>query len=194
MSRRCVFKCDHDPNSLTNTLPQNQWFRTVMTCFLQQITNFLHNINHNGISNKQAILQQRALGRELGLVIDLTNTTRYYPLSDWTKEGIGHVKIRCKGRDSVPEDESVQKFCNENHYLSLRQQINLHSRAPQEFTNRITLIPCTCFLMKRSLKVLFVHKLQNGRASLILTFMMCLSQLQTIVQTFCSRRISRGME
>lgn len=46
-------------------------------------------------------------------MIDLTNTTRYYPLSDWTKEGIGHVKIRCKGRDSVPDDESVQKFCNE---------------------------------------------------------------------------------
>ncbi|XP_050885355.1 ras-related protein RABE1c [Lathyrus oleraceus] len=81
-----------------------------MTCFLQQITNCLHNINHNGISNKQAILQQRALGRELGLVVDLTNTTRYYPLSDWTKEGIGHVKIRCKGRDSVPDDESVQKL------------------------------------------------------------------------------------
>ncbi|KAI5441312.1 hypothetical protein KIW84_010684 [Lathyrus oleraceus] len=113
MSGRCVSKCDHGPNSLTNTFPQNQRFRTVMTCFLQQITNCLHNINHNGISNKQAILQQRALGRELGLVVDLTNTTRYYPLSDWTKEGIGHVKIRCKGRDSVPDDESVQKLCNE---------------------------------------------------------------------------------
>ncbi|KAK7336736.1 hypothetical protein VNO77_17282 [Canavalia gladiata] len=62
---------------------------------------------------KQAILQQRVLGRELGLVIDLTNTTRYYPVSDWTKEGIGHVKIRCKGRDAVPDDESVKKFCDE---------------------------------------------------------------------------------
>ena len=30
---------------------------------------------------------------QLGLVIDLTNTTRYYPVSDWTKEGIGHVKV-----------------------------------------------------------------------------------------------------
>ncbi|TKY62466.1 mRNA-capping enzyme [Spatholobus suberectus] len=62
---------------------------------------------------KQAILQQRVLGRELGLVIDLTNTTRYYHVSDWTKEGIGHVKIRCKGRDAVPDDESVKKFCDE---------------------------------------------------------------------------------
>ncbi|KAI4301275.1 hypothetical protein L6164_034568 [Bauhinia variegata] len=64
-------------------------------------------------SPKQAILQQRRLGRELGLVIDLTNTTRYYRVSDWTEEGIGHVKIRCQGKDSVPDDESVNKFCNE---------------------------------------------------------------------------------
>ncbi|XP_040870005.1 mRNA-capping enzyme isoform X1 [Glycine max] len=61
---------------------------------------------------KQAIHQQRVLGRELGLVIDLTNTTRYYPVSDWTKEGIGHVKIRCTGRDAVPDDESVKFFCD----------------------------------------------------------------------------------
>ncbi|XP_057438787.1 uncharacterized protein LOC130730727 [Lotus japonicus] len=62
---------------------------------------------------KQAILQPRVLGRELGLVIDLTNTTRYYPVSDWTKEGIRHVKIRCKGKDSVPDEESVKMFCDE---------------------------------------------------------------------------------
>ncbi|GJY34624.1 mRNA-capping enzyme-like protein isoform X2 [Tanacetum coccineum] len=35
-------------------------------------------------SPQQAILQQRRLGRELGLVIDLTNTDRYYRESDWT--------------------------------------------------------------------------------------------------------------
>ncbi|KAH1258273.1 mRNA-capping enzyme [Glycine max] len=61
---------------------------------------------------KQAIHQQRVLGRELGLVIDLTNTTRYYPVSDWTKEGIGHAKIGCTGRDAVPDDESVKFFCD----------------------------------------------------------------------------------
>lgn len=43
-------------------------------------------------SFKQVIHQQRVLGRKLGLVIDLTNTHRYYPASDWKKEGIKHVK------------------------------------------------------------------------------------------------------
>lgn len=31
---------------------------------------------------------------QLGLVIDLTNTSRYYSLSDLTKDGIKHVKVR----------------------------------------------------------------------------------------------------
>jgi len=68
-----------------------------------------------------------------------------------------------------------------------RQYINLLRHVLQEYTSRITLIPCTCFLMKVSLKVLFAHKLQNGRAFLIPTFIVYLSQLLTIMQTFCSR-------
>ncbi|XP_021645374.1 uncharacterized protein LOC110638935 isoform X2 [Hevea brasiliensis] len=62
---------------------------------------------------KHVIYEQRQLGRELGLVIDLTNTNRYYTLSAWSEEGIDHIKIRCKGRDSVPDDASVNKFVYE---------------------------------------------------------------------------------
>ncbi|KAL0336787.1 UNVERIFIED_CONTAM: capping enzyme [Sesamum calycinum] len=47
---------------------------------------------------------------QLGLVIDLTNSSRYYNFNEWKKEGIKHVKIACKGRDSVPDNESVNKF------------------------------------------------------------------------------------
>ncbi|KAK4281148.1 hypothetical protein QN277_012673 [Acacia crassicarpa] len=84
-------------------------------------------------SPKQAIFQQRHLGREIGLVIDLTNSTRYYPISDWTKEKIRHVKIRCRGRDSVPDDESVKRFCNEvQGFLSQRTN-----------TNKYILVHCT---------------------------------------------------
>lgn len=31
---------------------------------------------------------------QLGLVIDLTNTNRYYQVSDWTEAGIGYVKVK----------------------------------------------------------------------------------------------------
>lgn len=62
---------------------------------------------------KELINKQRCLGREIGLVVDLTNTDRYYPESDWTSHGIRHVKIRCPGQDSVPDAESVDRFISE---------------------------------------------------------------------------------
>ncbi|KAK4392290.1 capping enzyme [Sesamum angolense] len=68
-------------------------------------------------SFRQVIHQQRVLGRKLGLVIDLTNSSRYYNFNEWKKEGIKHVKIACKGRDSVPDNESVNKFFYEHSTL-----------------------------------------------------------------------------
>ncbi|KAL5555204.1 hypothetical protein UlMin_037440 [Ulmus minor] len=73
-------------------------------------------------SFKQVIHQQRVLGRKLGLVIDLTNTTRYYLTTDLKKEGIKHVKIACKGRDSVPDNASVNQFVYEVSQFLIRQK------------------------------------------------------------------------
>ncbi|KAM7521576.1 hypothetical protein LguiA_011478 [Lonicera macranthoides] len=84
-------------------------------------------------SPKQVIHQQRHAGRELGLVIDLTNTFRYYPESDWRQEGIGYVKIKCRGRESVPENESVDKFIYEV----------LQFRSRQTHANKYILVHCT---------------------------------------------------
>ncbi|KAK1307652.1 hypothetical protein QJS10_CPA09g01274 [Acorus calamus] len=61
-------------------------------------------------SSKQVLHQQRVLGHDIGLVIDLTNTSRYYPSTDWQSKGIKHLKIPCKGRDAVPDNESVNIF------------------------------------------------------------------------------------
>ncbi|KAL3010327.1 hypothetical protein AAZX31_07G135700 [Glycine max] len=76
-------------------------------------------------SFKQVIHQQRVLGRKLDLVIDLTNTSRYYSVADLKKEGIKYVKIQCKGRDSVPDNLSVNHFVYEVMQFLLRQK---HSR------------------------------------------------------------------
>lgn len=73
-------------------------------------------------SFKQVIHQQRVLGRKLGVVIDLTNTTRYYSVNDWKKEGIKYVKINCKGRGSVPENEAVNQFVYEVSQFLARQK------------------------------------------------------------------------
>ncbi|KAK7390624.1 hypothetical protein VNO78_25950 [Psophocarpus tetragonolobus] len=73
-------------------------------------------------SFKQVIHQQRVLGRKLGLVIDLTNTSRYYPVTDLKKECIKHVKIQCRGRDSVPDNLSVNQFVYEATQFLSRQK------------------------------------------------------------------------
>ncbi|KAI3883050.1 hypothetical protein MKW92_009630 [Papaver armeniacum] len=85
-------------------------------------------------SLKQVIHQQKVLGRQVGLVIDLTNTTRYYQPSDWRKQGIMHVKIPCKGRDSVPDPESVNTFVYE--------VLKFYSRR-QKQSNKYILVHCT---------------------------------------------------
>lgn len=34
---------------------------------------------------------------KLGLIIDLTNTNRFYDKAEVENSGIGHVKLRCQG-------------------------------------------------------------------------------------------------
>ena len=78
-------------------------------------------------SLKQLIHQQRVLGRKIGLAVDLTNTTRYYPVSDLKNLGIKHVKIQCKGRDAVPDNVSVNKFVHEvSQFISRQESIKYH--------------------------------------------------------------------
>uniref|UniRef100_A0ACD5ZXK4 Uncharacterized protein n=1 Tax=Avena sativa TaxID=4498 RepID=A0ACD5ZXK4_AVESA len=86
-------------------------------------------------SSKQAINKQRKAGREIGLVIDLTNTSRYYSPAEWTKQGTKHVKIPCKGRDAVPDNESVNEFVYEVMAFLERQK---QSRTP-----KYILVHCT---------------------------------------------------
>ncbi|PKA55989.1 mRNA-capping enzyme [Apostasia shenzhenica] len=84
-------------------------------------------------SSKQVINSQRRLGRELGLVVDLTNSSRYYSPTEYTKLGIKHIKIACKGRDAVPDNDSVNKFVYEVMQFIGRQK---HSR-------KFVLVHCT---------------------------------------------------
>ncbi|KAJ4778570.1 mRNA-capping enzyme [Rhynchospora pubera] len=90
----------------------------------------------NRYSSRQLINKQKKKGREIGLVLDLTNTTRYYSTQEWTKLGIKHLKIPCKGRDSVPDNESVNRFVFEVMQFLDRQK---SSRNP----NKYIVVHCT---------------------------------------------------
>ncbi|XP_062200440.1 uncharacterized protein LOC133903094 [Phragmites australis] len=84
-------------------------------------------------SSKQVLNKQRKAGHDIGLVIDLTNTTKYYSPAEWTRQGIKHVKIPCKGRDAVPDNESVNTFVYEVMMFLDRQLKN----------NKYILVHCT---------------------------------------------------
>lgn len=86
-------------------------------------------------SSKQVVNKQRKAGREIGLVIDLTNTSRYYSPAEWTKQGTKHLKIPCKGRDAVPDNESVNTFVYEVMMYLERQK---HTKTP-----KYILVHCT---------------------------------------------------
>lgn len=86
-------------------------------------------------SSKQVIHRQRVLGRDVGMVIDLTNTTRYYKPSEWQSNGIRYMKIACKGRDAVPDSLSVNTFVYE---VAKFMQSNKMKRL-----NKYVLVHCT---------------------------------------------------
>uniref|UniRef100_A0A1D1YR46 mRNA guanylyltransferase n=1 Tax=Anthurium amnicola TaxID=1678845 RepID=A0A1D1YR46_9ARAE len=73
-------------------------------------------------SSKQVIHQQKRAGREVGFVVDLTNTCRYYSYSEWTNQGIKYSKIACKGRDDVPDCEAINRFFHEVMQFISRQK------------------------------------------------------------------------
>lgn len=56
---------------------------------------------------------QKQKNRMIGLVVDLTNTNRYYREEDWKKLSIHYLKIPCRGRDEVPDNATVNLFCYE---------------------------------------------------------------------------------
>lgn len=52
----------------------------------------------------------KSLKVKMGLLVDLTNTTRFYDRADIEKEGIKYVKLSCKGHGECPTAETTEMF------------------------------------------------------------------------------------
>lgn len=52
----------------------------------------------------------KSLKVKMGLLIDLTNTTRFYDRADIEKEGIKYFKLQCKGHGECPTAETTEMF------------------------------------------------------------------------------------
>ncbi|XP_041109642.1 mRNA-capping enzyme isoform X1 [Polyodon spathula] len=52
----------------------------------------------------------KSLKVKMGLLVDLTNTTRFYDRNEIEQEGITYVKLQCKGHGECPSTEHTQMF------------------------------------------------------------------------------------
>jgi hypothetical protein len=64
----------------------------------------------NNFHLESFVHNEKKQGREIGLIIDLTNTDRYYDPKLDIPKGIAHIKISTKGHDEAPDRLAVEFF------------------------------------------------------------------------------------
>lgn len=52
----------------------------------------------------------KSMNVKMGLLVDLTNTTRFYDRNEIEKEGIKYVKLQCKGHGECPSPDTTAMF------------------------------------------------------------------------------------
>ncbi|KAL0967312.1 hypothetical protein UPYG_G00250610 [Umbra pygmaea] len=52
----------------------------------------------------------KSLKVKMGLLVDLTNTNRFYDRNEIEKEGVKYVKLQCKGHGECPSTETTEMF------------------------------------------------------------------------------------
>ncbi|EFO18445.1 dual specificity phosphatase [Loa loa] len=73
----------------------------------------------NIFETKNLLHMANAAGKQIGLVIDLTATTKYYDPREWTDVGVKYEKIWCMGHHINIQVENIEKFYNVvNDFLS----------------------------------------------------------------------------
>ncbi|TKS76287.1 mRNA-capping enzyme [Collichthys lucidus] len=66
----------------------------------------------------------KSLKVKMGLLVDLTNTTRFYERGDIEKEGVKYVKLQCRGHGECPSKDTTEMF--------IRLCENFMEKNPQE--------------------------------------------------------------
>ncbi|CAB3411004.1 unnamed protein product [Caenorhabditis bovis] len=59
---------------------------------------------------RSLINMARQANKEIGLVIDLTNTDRYYDKTEWADHGVKYIKLNCPGHEVDEREDLVEKF------------------------------------------------------------------------------------
>ncbi|XP_028636735.1 mRNA-capping enzyme isoform X2 [Grammomys surdaster] len=71
----------------------------------------------------------KSLKVKMSLLVDLTNTSRFYDRNDIEKEGIKYIKLQCKGHGECPTTENTETFirlCEKFNERSPPELIGVH--------------------------------------------------------------------
>ncbi|EDL05483.1 mRNA-capping enzyme isoform 2 [Mus musculus] len=71
----------------------------------------------------------KSLKVKMSLLVDLTNTSRFYDRNDIEKEGIKYIKLQCKGHGECPTTENTETFirlCERFNERSPPELIGVH--------------------------------------------------------------------
>lgn len=72
------------------------------------------------------IKKQRELGHEIGMIIDLTATYRYYNPKELSNLGVEYKKILVEGGSSLPKIETLNSFCFIINNYNSEKYIGVH--------------------------------------------------------------------
>ncbi|XP_060092942.1 mRNA-capping enzyme isoform X2 [Heteronotia binoei] len=67
----------------------------------------------------------KSLKVKMGLLVDLTNTTRFYDRNDIEKDGIKYIKLQCKGHTECPTAENTETFIRVCEHFSNKNPTEL---------------------------------------------------------------------
>ncbi|XP_061479287.1 mRNA-capping enzyme isoform X4 [Rhineura floridana] len=67
----------------------------------------------------------KSLKVKMGLLIDLTNTTRFYDRNDIEKDGITYIKLQCKGHGECPTADNTETFIRVCEHFSNKNPTEL---------------------------------------------------------------------
>ena len=102
------------------------------------------------------LASEAAGGRKVELVIDLTNSTRYYDPAAFEKRGARHVKIACVGKDAPPDAVAVSRFVYEASKFLADQRGKAEKR-----NLGVILVHCTHGFNRTG--AMLVHYMQRAR-------------------------------
>ena len=104
------------------------------------------------------LASEAAGGRKVELVIDLTNSTRYYDPVAFEKRGARHVKITCVGKDAPPDAVAVSRFVYEaSKFLAERASAKNGGKRGEG----VILVHCTHGFNRTG--AMLVHYMQRAR-------------------------------